>query len=300
VIQGNLVLANDLSPCCGNPEPVIRGKIQGFSRASRKRMIRDCARMGSAIPIFITLTYPAEYPVDPAQWKTDLFTFWKRVIRYNPTMGCFWRLEPQERFAPHYHLLAYQKSGKRPFLPKVWIAENWADVTNGNPAACSRVESLKSHRGGLFYAAKYCAKLPDGVYPESWNNAGKHWGKLSADNLPWAKQYEMILHSPMEQRATLFAMSDAYKQSYVNSMAVKYEKTGMDSSAAFYLASKDWEESKLENEHLGNTATFFGTGEEFLERLSNKMFEIDYELSKLTGKTPKFTRLDIDKRLALI
>jgi hypothetical protein len=293
------VLAEDVSPCRGNPEPPIRGKVQGFSRASRKRMIRDCAKMGKAIPIFVTLTYPAEYPADPAQWKTDLATWWKRVIRKNPEMSAFWRLEPQERFAPHYHLLIYQKSGKQPFLAKKWIAESWAKVTNGNPAACSRVESLRSHRGGMFYAAKYCAKLPEGEYPDEWGFAGKHWGKLNAKNLPWAKQFEMLLHSHMEQNATLFAMSDAYKNSYVTSSAAKYEKSGMDSCEAHYLASKDWDEAKKENEHLGNTATFFGTGEDFLSLLSNKLCIMDEALSKVTGKSRIRTRLDVDKLLAI-
>jgi hypothetical protein len=299
VIQGNLVLAEDVSPCRGNPEPPIRGKVQGFSRASRKRMIRDCAKMGKAIPIFVTLTYPAEYPADPSQWKRDLDTWWKRVIRKNPEMSAFWRLEPQERFAPHYHLLIYQKSGKQPFLAKEWIAKSWAKITNGNPAACSRVESLRSHRGGMFYAAKYCAKLPDGEYPDEWGFAGKHWGKLNAKNLPWAKQFEMVLHSHMEQNATLFAMADAYKNAFITASAAKYVKTGMDGSEAYYVACGEWEQAKLENEHLGNTTTFFGTGEDFLSLLSGKLALMDEALAQVTGRSRVRTRLNVDKLLAV-
>lgn len=300
MIQGNLVLAEDVSPCRGNPEPPIRGKVQGFSPASRKRMIRDCARMGQAIPIFVTLTYPEIWPSDPSVWKVHLDTFWKRVIRKNPQMGSFWRLEPQERFAPHYHLLIYQKNGRQPFLPKKWIADSWAEITNGNPSACSRVESLKSHRGGMFYAAKYCAKLPDGEYPEEWGFAGKHWGKLSKANLPWAKQYEMVLHSHMEQNAALFAMADAYKNAYITARTSKYIKDGLDHLTALHVAEIDWKQAKEENEHLGNTTTFFGTGEEFLARLSCKLSVMDDALSLATGKPLKRVRLEVDKFLAAI
>lgn len=297
-MQGNLVLAYDVSPCRGNPEPSPRGEIHGFSRASRKRMIRDCAKMGKAIPIFATLTYPDVWPADPAVWKSDLATWWKRVTRKKPSLGAFWRLEPQKRFAPHYHLLIYDKSGKRPFLPKKWIADSWAEITNGNPAACSRIESLKSHRGGMFYAAKYCAKLPEGEYPEGWDNAGKHWGKLSVNNLPWAPQYEMVLHSSLEQKATLFAMADAYKRSVTGSIAAGYEKDGLSPNEALYLAEKEWAAMKAENEHLGNTASFFGSGEDFLSLMSAKLADLDYEFSKLTGKFPARARRQFDKLLA--
>ena len=298
-MQGNLILAVDLVPSKGNPNPSPRGEIKGFSKASRKRMIRECARLGSAIPIFVTLTYPKDYPSDPSQWKRDLDSWWKRAKRKDASLSAIWRLEPQERNAPHYHLLIYRKDGKRPFLPHQWVSASWAAVTNGNSDSCSRVEALKSHRGGMFYAAKYCAKLGDGSVPGGWEKVGKHWGKLNVSMLPFPPQHEMILHSQLEQSACLFAMSDAYKASLINSLTAQYEDDPKTQGHGVYLAEKDWEIMKKENEFLGNTGTFFGTAEDFISRMSLKMRELDFRIAEKTGKPLCAVRRDIDKRLAI-
>lgn len=292
------MLAIDMSPCRGNPNPPIRGDVAGFSKASRKRMIRTCARLGSAIPIFVTLTYPKVWPSDPAQWKRDLDTWWKRVRRYNGNLSAIWRLEPQERGAPHYHLLIYQQDGKRPFLPHAWVSDSWAKITQGNPDSCSRVEALKSHRGGMFYAAKYCAKLGDNSTHEGWESVGKHWGKLSAKDLPFPAQYEMIMHSGLEQKAVMFSMRDAYKAAFISALAGKYQDAQTDLSAAEYIAEKDWEAMKEDNEFFGNTAAFFGSGEDFLDRLSAKTMELEIRMAALTGRGISTIRRKVDRELA--
>lgn len=296
-MQGNLVLTVDVSPCRGNPDPPKRGEIAGFSKASRKRMIRDCARLGRAVPIFVTLTYGSEWPPDASQWKRDLDTWWKRCLRLQGDLSAIWRLEPQERGAPHFHLLIYQSTGKAPFLPHQWVADSWASVTSGDPSACSRVEALRSHRGGMFYAAKYCAKLGDGQVLEGWENVGKHWGKLNAKRLPFPPQHEMVLHSSMEQAAAIFTMSDSYKASFIARMAAEYEKAGEEQGAHF-LAEKEWHRLRSENQFFGNTGTFFGTAEDFLCKLSSKMLEIEFHLAQGTGKPASAIRRDVDKLLA--
>lgn len=300
LMQGNLVLAVDMSPCRGNPEPSPRGEIKGFSAASRKRMIQQCARMGNAVPVFVTLTYGAEWPACPSVWKSHLDTWWKRVIRKHPDCAAIWRLEPQERGAPHYHLLIYRKTGKRPFLPFEWVAKSWAKVTDGDASACSRVEALKSHRGGMFYAAKYCAKLGDGSLPDGWEKVGKHWGILSKANLPYPPQHEMVIHSKLEQSACLYAMADAFKASFLASATAQYEADRATAGIGHKLALMDWDAIRSDNEYFGNTATFYGTGEDFLAALSSKLASIEIHLAARTGRPVRLVRKDIDTRLASV
>lgn len=307
VMQGNLVLAVDISSAGGNPDPPLRGDIKGFSKASRRRMIEQCAKMGKAIPIFVTLTYPGEYPDDPAEWKRHLATWGKRLVRYDKSLSAIWRLEPQKRGAPHYHLLIYSEDGKKPFVPKEWIAESWSKVlgdysSEDHLKAGTRVESLKSYRGAAFYTAKYCAKLPeDGDFPESWDRAGRLWGSFNKKCLPLAKQHEMFLHSELEQGAVLFAMKDAYRGSFVEKKVKEYTKEGMDIHEATVSAEEDWDLMVKENEHFGNTTKAFCNGEKFLEVISAKIGFMEMKIAERLNRPANFDAVtDFVDRKALV
>ena len=301
VIQGNLIKAVDVSSKRGNPEPVIRGEVKGFSKASRKRMIEQCAKMGKAVPIFVTLTYGKNFPDDPAIWKKHLHSWGKRLIRKDSNLCAIWRLEPQKRGAPHFHLLVYQTSRKKPFIPKEWIANSWAEVLDqysdeDHRKAGTRVESLRSSRGAAFYCAKYCAKLPeDGDFPESWERAGRLWGSFNKKALKEteAPQKEMVLHSSMEQAATLFAMKDAYKKSFVTRVAAEYVREDADSAPyAFEMAEQAWNEAVSDNEYLGNTSTFYGDATEFMKLLSAKIMSLEMLLAKKMDRDPDYSVVD--------
>ena len=83
-----------------------RGKIGGFSAKARGRMMELCAKIrDDAVALFVTLTYPSDWPGDPARWKRDLDAFGKWICRFAPGVGAIWKLEPQQRGAPHFHLL---------------------------------------------------------------------------------------------------------------------------------------------------------------------------------------------------
>lgn len=268
VVQGSLIVAENCQARRGAP-PAKRGKIRGFSSSSRRRMISQCARLGKAVPIFITLTYPCEWVRDPKKWKRDLEVFWKSVLRKDGTLSAIWRLEPQERGAPHYHLLVYRADGRRPFLDAGWLAKTWNRVVEGDDAhlsAGTRVEALRSHRGGAFYASKYCAKLDEGYdLGEEWELVGKHWGIMARANLPEAPQHEHVLHSELEQKAVLFTMKELFRESWLKKREARYEREG-DSVAAWKLAHDDWAEMVKANEHFGNTTRCFGTAEMFIAK----------------------------------
>src|SRR5215210_2008736 len=73
--------------CSGPPHGGgIRGKVKGFSRASRNNLLRRFARINRTAfraykgKVFaITLTYPHEYPEDPHVSKRHLRALHKRL-----------------------------------------------------------------------------------------------------------------------------------------------------------------------------------------------------------------------------
>ncbi len=170
-----------------------REKVRGLSAASRKRLLQKMAAIdrGSRPPLFVGLTYPGDrWPDDPAEWHGALEAFWKRLQRYFPALrlSMFWRLEPQHRGAPHFHLLIFGVE----YLPYRWVADNWSAILGGDEAhrrSCSRVERVKSWRGAMSYASKYLGKLNDGtgftdIVGSPLLEVGRHWGVKGKQYLP--------------------------------------------------------------------------------------------------------------------
>ena len=163
-----------------------RGRITGFSRRSRSRLMRLLAQVDrSHQPLFVTLTYPAEFAASSVVWKRQLCAFYKRLVRRFGEVAFIWKLEFQRRGAPHFHLLLwlprqYSLQVVRQFVSYAWFAV----VKSGDIKhlrAGTRVEVLRSWRSVLSYASKYLAKeesAPEGVYP------GRFWGVLGRRFLP--------------------------------------------------------------------------------------------------------------------
>ena len=93
-----------------------RGKISGFSPASRRRLLRKLAKTRcDCLPHFVTLTYPDRFPRDAQRWKRDLDALLKRLRRLFPASAGVWKLEVKERqsgdsagaIAPHFHVLLW-------------------------------------------------------------------------------------------------------------------------------------------------------------------------------------------------
>jgi len=92
----------------------IRDRVSGFSRASRRNLLRRLAsinrrafRTFKGRMIFVTLTYPGEYPEDPELCKGHLKALRKRLQREYKSFAAFWRLGIQMRGAWHFHLLLF-------------------------------------------------------------------------------------------------------------------------------------------------------------------------------------------------
>ena len=205
---------------------VLRGEVCSFTRPSRNRLIREISSYGKLCPIFITLTYGADYP-DTKESKKHLDRWWKRVAREFPDYWAVWKLEFQKRGAPHYHMLVYSTQNK-PRIPKEWVSDSWADVVGDESVrkTGTRVESLRSHRGGIWYATKYLAKVEnpsenkDSGSPESdkgdeteSSSSGRFWGVLSRKNRP-KSQVEHRL-SPSEYKVLLHDLVRRYAQDLI-------------------------------------------------------------------------------------
>lgn len=168
-----------------------RGAVAGFSAGSRRRLMRVLASINQAavphMPLFLTLTYPATWDADPKRWKRDLEVFGKRLRRYFPTLAYIWRLEFQERGAPHFHLLCF---GVR-HIPYLLVARWWYEVVGSNDAAHlkagTEVRRVRSWRGVMSYAAKYMSKVA-AASVELPEHVGRWWGVVGLLPIEYASR----------------------------------------------------------------------------------------------------------------
>lgn len=207
---GSLVKATRNKPNYWKRKPGKRGKVDpNFSKGARRRLMRLFGMLKRPKPIdaplFVTLTAPgkAEHwqETTPEDWKRCLDTWWKRVKRAWPDAAAVWRLEPQKRGAPHFHLVIWgvwqggipraqgQKRAWRALTG--WVSQAWWEVWgSGDPdhlKAGTSCEVLNNWRRMMYYVSKYMAKA--GVpWPEQFKTVGRLWGKLGQKCLPYAKE----------------------------------------------------------------------------------------------------------------
>lgn len=174
----------------------IRGKVQGFSRSSRLRMLRliACVLRDAELPCFVTLTYPDKFPtVERAKRDLDVFI---RRIRRAFLAGLIWKLEPQKRGAPHYHLLVWGVDQDELFI---WVVKNWYEIAGDGdinhklfhqgklPDSEPCVSKVDSFNGVWFYAAKYIGKVFEvAEWGKQWT--GRFWGVVNPKNIPFGEK----------------------------------------------------------------------------------------------------------------
>lgn len=151
-----------------------RQKVKGFSKASRRRLFKKLAALNqklAGVPIFVTLTYPNDFPVGFETYKCHLDTWAKRLARKYPDAFFLWRLEFQKRGAPHYHLLVWGVDR----IDKDWLSKSWYEVVGSGDEkhlrAGTKVESIRSWKGAWSYCGKYLGKV-DAGHGEN----GRVWG----------------------------------------------------------------------------------------------------------------------------
>jgi hypothetical protein len=110
-----------------------RASITTFSSRSRNNLLKKLFSLPISPSVFITLTYPNFYPADSKEWKRHLDNFRKELLNEFPDAWLFWKLEPQRKGAPHYHLLGSLNRDVNIFLFRQFVAELWYRV-------CGRID----------------------------------------------------------------------------------------------------------------------------------------------------------------
>ena len=170
-----------------------RDRIRGFSRASRRNLLTRLATINRAAfkafkerMIFVTLTYPGEYPQNPARCKVHLKALHKRLQRMYGPFAAFWRMGIQERGAWHFHLLLFVAPSFGPIGKlRRFISSSWYEVTGkvseGHLRTGTRVEAVKKWRQVTSYVERYMAKPEE--FPEGLET-GRRWGVWNEELLP--------------------------------------------------------------------------------------------------------------------
>jgi len=196
----------------------VRGRVEGFSSSSRLRCLRDIGKIPEGavdrrlrkLVLFGTLTYPEEFPAARAS-KRHLHAFREAFRRRWPGAGFKWKLEPQERGAPHYHLLLLFEEDMAAWgsiqvgdLPQriefqEWLAETWYRIVgsgderhlwfhrNGERV----VEVVHTYRQLQRYIGKYVGKA-FGIDQVTWSEPGRFWG--TCNRAAFLKIQESVLY----------------------------------------------------------------------------------------------------------
>jgi hypothetical protein len=172
-----------------------RGVVKGFSGDARRRLLFTIASVEreAELPCFVTLTYPEKFP-SPLESKTHLKNFQKRFLRAFPWGGYIWKLEPQERGAPHFHLLVW---GVPEFALVSFVPQAWFEIAGDldpkhltfheggfNNQHC--VQRVRTWRGVWSYASKYLGKTFDvSGWSDIWT--GRFWAVVNREKIPFGE-----------------------------------------------------------------------------------------------------------------
>jgi len=177
-----------------NPGGGIRGKVTGFSRESRKRLIEfmSCVR-NDGFKMFLTMTYDDDsYMRRLGNQKADFEAFRKRFERGFPQFSAIWRVETQERKSgilkgtpvPHFHLIVYcncevkeEWHDKLTKMFQEWGTKAWQEIVSSTDKNhliygfhCTPVRNRKQ---ALSYIGKYIGKVDRDKL-----SIGRRWGRI--------------------------------------------------------------------------------------------------------------------------
>ena len=222
-----LKVSNDLGPVV-RPGGGTRKAITEFSSASRRGMLRRLHTIAwDSVPsaMHLVLTFP-DYPTIE-QAKRCYRMFWKRLERRfggeDSKLWCLWKLEPQRRSAPHFHLLigglpVYGNKKLMAFQRAARLA--WADILKtvyytGTKVAFPFMDYVREGNQMRRYLAKYVTKAHDGAPSlepvanlaegglegsieevesgTSWRRPGRFWGIYGRKHVPWAELVEVCM-----------------------------------------------------------------------------------------------------------
>lgn len=179
----------------------IRGKVHEFSAGSRMRLYRFMARLEGpdtkgyrSKTSFLTLT--TRECLHPRVFKVLSFRFFRILKDKFPSMAVIWRLEYQERGAPHIHCILYNA----PWVDKKWVQAQWGKIV-GQDEPFTRIERVRTYKKLMVYVAKYVGKVGtvsgfnigtysdrnEGLTYSDLETQGRVWGVYNRRALPYAR-----------------------------------------------------------------------------------------------------------------
>jgi hypothetical protein len=183
-------------------------KIVGFSERSRRNLRRTVHSLWrDEAALFLSMTWHEDLPT-PERAKAALDRFGKRLRRHFPGAAFLWKMEPQERGFPHFHILVYGLN----WIDAQWVSEQWHECTSETTEQHRKsgvdVEWVRSDGKLQSYLAEYFAEtydewpeIEDG-HPEdvvsAWAEPGRFWGIIARENLPvaeWAQWRKYVHHA---------------------------------------------------------------------------------------------------------
>lgn len=161
-----------------------RGTINGLSDKSRARFVRLLARVNRPDnSLFLTLTYRS-FSEEWREWKHHLRAFRAVFYRRFPNACGFWRLQFQERGAPHFHLLLWTGEETEIEVLEERLGRAWGRITGDKSAAHLKygvdVEHVTDWRKSSWYVAAYAANAKQ---DRTDIQTGREWGVWSRERL---------------------------------------------------------------------------------------------------------------------
>ena len=173
----------------GSRKPPKRADVTCFSERSRQRLrIKIASVVRGEPPLFCTLTYPAEWIWDTKLWKRHLKIFSQRFLRRWIGAGFIWKLEFQQRGAPHFHPFVWGISDSELREFRQWLSEVWNAVAGNGESnhllAGTRVEQMRNPGAAIRYVSGYAAKT-DQTRPGE--KVGRYWGVVGRERIAWGR-----------------------------------------------------------------------------------------------------------------
>lgn len=200
VLPGGMVAKQFKGASIKMPKGGPRGEVCGFSKSSSKRlklklmMLNFQACEGG----FLTLTWHNFWAGDWKEWKKARRRFERRLYYHWPTLlGHIWRLEFQQRGAPHFHLLLCWQIGGAPQEDwfDTWVRAVWNEcigaVGDADHAKYgAKYINIKEGKGGLGALIGYLCK-------EMGKSDQAHLKGEDGDALPTGRTWGIVGDVPM-------------------------------------------------------------------------------------------------------
>lgn len=174
-----------------------RKAITRFSKRSRLHLQKKLYSLSQPPKFLITLTYPNFFPACAEEWKRHLDNFRRALSKRFLHYWFFWKLEPQKRGAPHYHLIGdlneeVDITDFRHLVSALWY-QVCGRIDPKHLRAGTEVKIIRQSQKRLqTYVSKYISKVDMSDY-EQWSTPGRFWGVLGKNNLPEPLYYVTTL-----------------------------------------------------------------------------------------------------------